>query len=427
MGVAGLAAALVLLVAARALFAAIEVAMVVADDPRAPAETAAPGGRPPVLPALLAGRERVVALALTTSNLLAVSAAALLTAFLSRRGWRATVLGWVLFAPVSLLLSELLPKLLVLQEPLRFARRAARLLALLVRLCRPLLAAETAFARLLMRAFGLAAQGSGPFITREDLALLVRARGESQESGADPIRPAEREMISRILRFGDAEVRKVMVPLIRVRAASASASVAETIAIVGESGFSRIPIFEQTVLNIAGIVHVFDLLAAPDLARPVSELMRPVSYFPEVTPVRQIFLELQNRRENFAIVVDEYGAAAGIVTVEDLVEEVVGELEEERGDEVEMIKLVSPRMARVAAQVPVAELNERLHLKLPEGDDYATVAGLVTENLGRIPKPGEQLKLGEIIIRITRSDARAVREVTLVLPGPARAATERAG
>jgi CBS domain containing-hemolysin-like protein len=151
------------------------------------------------------------------------------------------------------------------------------------------------------------------------------------------------------------------------------------------------------------------------LSAPVSEVMRPVSYFPESMPLDEVLLALQRTREHMSVIVDEYGGASGILTAEDLLEEIVGEIEDEYDAAERLTRVVNRNTLRVMARAPVAELNERFGLKLPEADEYATIGGLVVERLGHIPKPGEQVKVGDITVTVLRSDARAVREVMLHL------------
>ncbi len=149
--------------------------------------------------------------------------------------------------------------------------------------------------------------------------------------------------------------------------------------------------------------------------------MRPVSYFPESMPLDEVLVALQRTGENLAVIVDEYGGAAGIITVEDLLEEVVGEIDDEHDHAEEIARIVNRVTVTVAARAPIAELNERFALNLPEGDEYATIGGLVLERLGHIPQPGEQLNIPGMTITVTRSDVRAVRELRLALERPLRA------
>jgi len=150
-----------------------------------------------------------------------------------------------------------------------------------------------------------------------------------------------------------------------------------------------------------------------------------VSYFPESTPLDEILIALQRTRETLAVVVDEYGGASGIITIEDLLEEVVGEIEDEHDVREELARIAGPRTLMVSGHATVGDLNERFGLGLPEADEYTTIGGLMVERLGHIPKPGEQLRAGDNMLTVARSDARAVREVVLHLDRPLRLEHQR--
>jgi len=307
---------------------------------------------------------------------------------------------------------------LTFRHPIGFARIAARPLRALEAVFWLVLEAESMVSRALRRLAGVPAGMQDVFITREDLALMIRSLDDQpQPSIADAILPAERQMISRIFRFKNAEARQAMVPLVRVEAVALETTLAEAAEIVRRTGFSRIPVFDKRIVNIVGLLHVFDLLEAPDLSRPVEEVMRQVVYFAESTPLDEILLTFQRTGQNLAVVVDEYGGAAGILTLEDLLEEIVGEIDEEHGPGEELVLIISPRALSASARAPVTELNERFGLRLPESGEYATIGGLVVERLGHIPRPGEQVKAGEATLTVVRADARAVREILIT---PAR-------
>jgi CBS domain containing-hemolysin-like protein len=261
------------------------------------------------------------------------------------------------------------------------------------------------------------------FLSREDLVMLLHRRGSAQDQ--DAILPVEREMISRIFRFSRAEARKAMVPLLQVDGLPEGSSLDAAIAALRREGHSRMPVFRRRITDIIGVIHVFDLLEAPDLGRPVAEVMRPVSYFPESMPLDEALFTFQRTGENLAVVVDEYGGASGILTLEDLLEEIVGDIADEHDAPEQLARVINSRSLSVAGRAPITELNERYRLKLPEGDEYATIGGLVVERLGHIPKPGEQIQAGDVAITVVRSDARAVREVLVNLAQPL--ATEPAG
>jgi CBS domain containing-hemolysin-like protein len=408
----------------QAFFAASEIALVAADELKIRAGRERGDQAARVLSRLLDRRDRIVALILTGTNLATVIAAAALTTFLHRISPAGAYLAPLILAPLVLLLGEATPKMLALRAPLRFAFLAARPLALLAVIFAPLLIAETALSRMLRRIVGVPADADSVFVSREDLARLVGrmpAIAGVVEAADDAILPAEQQMISRIFRFTQAEARKAMVPLVRVEAVPEETTIAGAIEVVRREGYTRLPVFHNRIVNIVGVLHAFDLLEAPDLSRNVAEVMRPVSYVPEATPLDEILIAFQRTRESFAVVVDEYGGAAGIITMEDLLEEVVGEIEDEHDEREELARVTGPRTLLVAARAEVAHLNERFGLKLPEEGEYATIGGLVVERLGHIPKPGEQLSAGSVMITVVRSDARAVREVVLQVDTPLRA------
>jgi putative hemolysin len=425
-----LIAAIAACVTVQAFFAASEIAVVSADEVKVRAESERGSARSHALGTLLANRDRLLALTLTSNNVATVLAAVMLTAFLHRVYPGYSYWAPFLLAPVTLIFGESIPKLVALGNPLRVARFAAPPLRILAAILAPILVAETLLSRAMRRVAGVAPGADSVFLSREDLARLVHRRAPdsaAQDSSEQPdaILPSERHMISRIFRFSRADARKAMVPLVRVDAIPHDTTLSGAIETVRRVGYSRLPVFRERITDIVGVVHVFDLLQAPDLTRPVSEVMRPVSYFPESMPLDEVLVALQRTGENLAVIVDEYGGAAGIITVEDLLEEVVGEIDDEHDKTEEIARVVNRVTLNVSARAPIAELNERFALRLPEGDEYATIGGLVLEHLGHIPQPGEQLKIPGITITVIRSDVRAVRELRLALEQPLRADAAR--
>src|SRR5271156_1884288 len=406
----------------QAFFAASEIALVSADDLKVRAGSEGGHERSRVLGELLANRDRLLALTLTGTNVATVVAAVVLTSYLHQSGRHHLVyLAPFILTPITLVLGESIPKLLTLTNPHAFALRAARPLRFLATILAPLLYAETVLSRMLRRLAGVPFDAESVFLSRDDLARLMRRRAtDAPEQPQDAILPVEQLMISRIFRFSQADARTAMVPLVGVDAIPEESSLAAAIETVRREGFSRIPVFRRRITDIVGVVHVFDLLQAPDLSRPVSDVMRPVSYFPESMPLDEALVAMQRTGENLAAVVDEYGGSAGILTLEDLAEEIVGDIEDEHDLGEKLAHAISPRAPPVVGRAQITELNERFGLKLPEADEYATIGGLVVERLGHIPKPGEQLKAGDITVKVLRSDARAVREVMLHLGRPLR-------
>jgi putative hemolysin len=179
---------------------------------------------------------------------------------------------------------------------------------------------------------------------------------------------------------------------------------------VRERGFSRIPVFHERMFNTMGVVASLDLLGVVDPGRPVTSVMREPLFVPGSKPLPELLATLQVEGRNIAFVVDEYGGFVGLVTVEDLVEEIVGEIQDEYDPPREHYRRIAPGVFAVSARAPVSEVNERFGWNLPQGE-YETLAGLVLERLGRVPKPGERLETGRVQIEVLRASARAVQEL----------------
>ncbi len=170
------------------------------------------------------------------------------------------------------------------------------------------------------------------------------------------------------------------------------------------------PIFRRRAYNIIGVVNFFDLLLAKDLKAPVGSLMKEPFYVPYGMPVRDLFLAFRNRKLDFAVVIDEYGGAAGIVTLEDILEEVVGEIEDEYDERRVTWKQIGRSQYLIEGRVTVQEINDKVRLGLPKGH-YETIAGLVLSKLGHFPQPGEVVHLGHLTIMVKTVTSRSIEEV----------------
>jgi CBS domain containing-hemolysin-like protein len=307
----------------------------------------------------------------------------------------------LLLAPAILLITDLLPRSLAQAGRLLLPDRARFLVQrMLAFATTPLGLVEAAGARL--------ADGPGdhpvPAIGPTLRELLRRDRPGEETPISSP------QVIRRIVEFRERRVRDVMVPLVHIYAVRDDAPIEEALNLVVREKVSRVPVFQQRMYNIVGIVHAFDLLGERRLDAPVATIMRPPLYVPEQRLAHHQLRLMQRRGVNMAVVVDEYGGTTGIVTVEDLLEEIVGEIEDEY-DAGEVLYHVEPGGAvRVEGQMQVARLNELFPWSLPPGE-YETIAGLVVAHVGRIPRAGVRARVGTVTIEVSRADARAVREV----------------
>jgi putative hemolysin len=330
-----------------------------------------------------------------------VAAGALALALLAAGGGvRAVVVPVLLVAPLVVLLTDLLPRALaqdaaqVLPAPIRsFARYV------LATACVPLRLLETGAVRM---AGG--ARRAIPAVGQVLSELLHREPSEG-EGGL-----SSRQVIRRIFRFRETLVRDVMVPLIHIHAVRDDAPVHEAVHLIEREKISRLPVFHERMYNIIGIVHGRDLLGEPAQDALVTTIMRAPLYVPESKLAHHQLRLMQRRGVNMAVVVDEYGGTVGIVTVEDLLEEIVGEIEDEYDQREVLWERLVDGAVRIEGAMRIDRVNELFSWQLPAGE-YDTIAGLVVAHLGRIPRPGARVQLPRVAIEVTRADRRAVHEV----------------
>lgn len=324
-----------------------------------------------------------------------------LAMLVSTDGMSIGVLPVLVLAPVAVLAADLLPRSLaqaqrrVLPVPIRsFAHRTLALA------CTPLRWIESGAV--------VVAGGRGehwvPALGQVLSDLLRRERPDEDA----PL--SSRQVIHRIFQFRETRVHEVMVPLIHIYAVRDDAPIEEVLALAAREKVSRVPVFQQRMYNIIGVVHAFDLLGETRLGEPIRTIMRPPVYVPENRLAHQQLRLMQRRGINMAVVVDEHGGTVGIVTVEDLLEEIVGEIEDEYDEREVLFEALTDGTVRVDGAMEIDRLNEVFPWRLPAGD-YETIAGLVVTQLGRVPRVGVRLKLARVTIEVTGADARAVREV----------------
>jgi CBS domain containing-hemolysin-like protein len=263
--------------------------------------------------------------------------------------------------------------------------------------------------------------GTRQFVSREELKLLLQMEPEEAD-----VTVTEAEMIDKIFDLGETAVREVMVPLVDVAALPETASPTDAVRLLQERGFSRIPVFTDRAFNLVGVVTTMDLLNQGVQAPDLRSLMRPATYVPESKRIDELLREMQKNRVQLAVVVDEYGGAVGIVTVEDIVEEIVGEIRDEHDRTPDTVERLPDGSYRVAGRAGLDEVNEALDWELPKGD-FETVAGLVLATLHRIPLIGEVFRVGPYSFTVLEADKRRVLTVRVTPASPIKKPTaERA-
>jgi CBS domain containing-hemolysin-like protein len=254
-------------------------------------------------------------------------------------------------------------------------------------------------------------------------AELTDAAEEGERSGV--LEEGEREMIENIIDLGDTEVVEVMTPRIDLVSIDSHTSIADARRVAVESGHSRLPVHEGNRDQIVGILHVKDLLKDPQNGdqHVVRELMRKALFIPETKALGELLREFRELKTHIAIVLDEYGGTSGIVTMEDILEEIVGEITDEfdEGETDGAIRRVDPQTVRVDAKVHVHELNEEFDLHLPDDAGYETLGGFVFSTLGRVPDEGETFQHNGAEFRILKADPRRVNRVQITVKAPGEA------
>jgi CBS domain containing-hemolysin-like protein len=346
--------------------------------------------------------------ALVGSNLAEVANAALVTSIMVKHyGSNGDLYAFLLLTPLILLFGEILPKTLFQQKADQWVLKVVPVIWTFSLVLYPLVWLMSKSTGAVLRLLTPEAKGR-PLLTREELQLLLRTDGEQSD-----MKPMEKDMIHRIFRLSTTKVKEVMIPLVDVVVMEENTPLDEAIATVRQENFSRYPVFRERVDNIVGVLHGFDLLFAQE-EESIRSLVRPIAYFPETKPADELLLDLQKNREAMAAVVDEYGGAVGIVTLEDILEEVVGEISDEYDVEPPLYKKLGPKRFLINARMEIDHINEILKIGLPKGD-YETLGGFILEQLGRVPLAGEAFRYRTILFQVQKADERSVSEVLVTL------------
>jgi magnesium and cobalt exporter, CNNM family len=324
------------------------------------------------------------------------------------------VIVTVLLALFTIVFAELVPKTLALAHAERYAITLSLPIEVLARALSPVIAALTGVTNWIAGLLG-AKVSAEVQITAEELRLIVERGGEQGVLEAE-----EEQMINAVIELGTRRVHEVMVPRTAMVTLPHDATMGDVVDSIMTEGHSRIPVFEDTVDEIIGIVYAKDLLpflkaGAPD-PPPLRSLLRTPVLVPESMTVDDLLHELQRRKVHIAIVLDEYGGTAGLVTIEDLLEEIVGEIQDEYDVEEPMIERLSEDEVRVDGRAAVDDLGELFDTEVPleDEDEYDTVGGLIYHRIGGVPKPGDQVSLDGLTLTVEKTDGRRVSKVLVV-------------
>ncbi len=406
--------ALVVLVGAAAFFAASEAAVVSLNriTTRTLAEKNVKGARR--LQRLVENRNRTLTSVLIGSTFVLLAADSLATALFIQLGVpHAAVWSTVVMTVVILLFGEILPKTIAVGSGQRTALRLAPFLHLVTRVVSPLTAGFLWITDGLVRTFG-GQPHVGPYVTEDDIKTLVNVGVEQNVLEED-----ERELIHSIIEFGDTIAREVMTPRTDMVTVSVTSSPRRALDLVIADGYSKLPVYDETVDNVIGVVHDRELLIALSngtiATSALRALMRPVVHVPENKRISELLREMQRGKYSLAIVLDEYGGTAGLVTMEDLLEEIVGEIRDEHDEgEEEPIVRIGEHESVVEAGTNIEDVNAALDIALPH-EEFETIGGFTVGLFGRLPREGEEIDAGNgVRLRVDRTRGRRILTVRVL-------------
>ena len=374
---------------------------------------------------LVESPQRMLALTLVGTNLANVLIAQFGEGLVSRGFPNLTVTLQGVIATVGvttllLIFGEILPKTIFRVKADALALRYAYLLRLSEWVLAPLIYFVQTLTQFIVKPTDKGSSRPSPDAQREELRLLATMGERSGNLYTD-----QRRMIHSLLNLQDRTVEQVMVPLVDIVAIEKNTRCEDFLQIAADSGFSRIPVYEERIYNIVGVVNLLDVIyndvesetasnshdESDTLPETVEPFIRKVLHVPESKNINALLKEIQHTRHTMVFAVDEYGGTVGLVTIEDLVEEIVGEFSDER-DAPELIRLIAPNILECDGRTEVDQLEEHYGLAIPEGD-YETVAGYILDRTGTIPKTGTELDLDDAIITVVAADSRAIRRIRI--------------
>jgi putative hemolysin len=343
--------------------------------------------------------------------------AAILEPWLGEASYAVAFLSVVLLAAIVMLIfAELVPETVALRHSERLALILAPPLSVISIVVMPLVRLMVWLSNGVARLFGAGGRGDLPFVTEEEIKTMVDA---GEEEGV--IQEEEKEMIYSIFELGDTLTREVMVPRIDVVALDVETPMLEALDTIMQAGHSRIPVYTETIDNVQGVLYAKDLLPYLRQGRsdvPLAKILREAYFIPETKKASDLLPDLQQRRVHMAIVVDEYGGMAGLVTIEDILEEIVGEIQDEYDIEEPFVEFVGENEYIFDARVDLDDLNRLMDVDLPT-DDSDTLGGFMYTQLGKVAVVGDCVAFANMDFTVESVAGRRIRKVRVERREPA--------
>lgn len=329
------------------------------------------------------------------------------------------VLITIILSFFTLVFGELIPKRIAMSRYEKISFAIARPLNWIYRFEKPFVAFLSWSTNSILRLFGIRSQDEPEEVTEEEIRMMVDVGNESGAIDED-----EKEMINNIFEFDDSTVGEVMTHRTDMVSIEEKTPLQAIVELALREGYSRIPVYREDIDDIVGILYVKDLLRVLSSGQggdqfQIENFLRNALYVPEASPCREVFRTLKSKRIQMAVVVDEYGGTAGLVTMEDLLESIVGDMQDEYDNEPEEIQKVSEREYRIDGATSMKEIERYFDIKMEEDSDYDTIGGYIIEQLGHFPNPQEHplVRLGNLALQVLDMEERRVGTVrAAVLP-----------
>ncbi|MGH7900615.1 MAG: hemolysin family protein [Thermodesulfobacteriota bacterium] len=348
--------------------------------------------------------ERFISTSLVGINLSLITSTVILTFYIQDKYPNKEYYVILILSPLIVIFGQVVPKAVFQKRGNTIVLWSIYPLWLASKVFSPILFQITIFTKALLKLIG---STENPFITREELLHAIEGDETNRQSGY------RENIIKRIFRFSETRVDEVMIPLIQVCALSEDTPVKEAVKTIKDTGHSRIPTYHERVDNITGMLHAFDLLGAkPD--DPIKNFLRTPFYIPEAKSVDELLDEMKKGHVGMAVVVDEYGGAVGVITLEDILEEVVGEIEDEYDKGIRLWRKISDGEYLINPKIEIEKINEDLRLGIPDGD-YDTLSGFLLSEVGSIHKVGDEISYKNHKFIVTKASLRSVEEVKLIV------------
>jgi len=356
---------------------------------------------------LLDQKERSLVVALIATNVFNIAAGVIATVTLQRwTGSLAPIVATAAMTSILLVVSEIVPKAYFRYHAEQTFVRAAIIWKLMSWIMAPVTLPISLVTNLLFRLFR--SKPRSLYTTREEIKMVLE---ESVESGG--LRQHQQEMLESALDYATTIVREVMVPISDVALIPETGRTDELLALVREQGHTRIPVYRDRVDQIVAFVNVFDIFYDKDRKTFIRPYVRQARLVPDTKRIDELFVEMQRERESLAIAVNEFGACFGIVTLEDMIEEIFGELTDEHEDHVPEIQQEEPGHFRVSGSTDIDDLKDETGIAIKKAG-FETVAGYVLHHMGRIPRKGETFADGDLRVRVLEADRYSVKVIELI-------------